>query len=48
MLMGIERWFIFINVKDIGILYLIFVLFFGLLGIVFFVLIRLELSGLGV
>jgi cytochrome c oxidase subunit 1 len=36
------------NAKDIGILYLIFALFSGLVGTAFSVLIRLELSGPGV
>jgi len=43
-----ERWFLSSNAKDIGILYLIFALFSGLLGTAFSVLIRLELSGPGV
>lgn len=46
--MGIERWFLSSNAKDIGILYLIFALFSGLLGTAFSVLIRIELSGPGV
>ena len=46
--MGIERWFGSTNAKDIGILYLIFALFSGLLGTGFSVLIRMELSGPGV
>jgi len=46
--MGIERWFGSTNAKDIGILYLIFALFSGLLGTSFSVLIRMELSGPGV
>jgi len=36
------------NAKDIGIIYLIFALFSGLLGTSFSVLIRLELAGPGV
>jgi len=36
------------NAKDIGILYLIFALFSGLLGTSFSILIRLELAGPGV
>ena len=43
-----ERWFLSSNAKDIGILYLIFAVFSGLLGTAFSVLIRLELSGPGV
>jgi len=46
--MSLERWFLSSNAKDIGTLYLIFALFSGLLGTVFSVLIRLELSGPGV
>lgn len=43
-----ERWLSSSNAKDIGILYLIFALFSGLIGTAFSVLIRLELSGPGV
>ena len=43
-----ERWFWSSNAKDIGILYLIFALFSGLIGTAFSVLIRIELSGPGV
>jgi cytochrome c oxidase subunit 1 len=43
-----ERWFWSSNAKDIGILYLMFALFSGLIGTAFSVLIRLELSGPGV
>jgi cytochrome c oxidase subunit 1 len=43
-----ERWFLSSNAKDIGILYLMFALFSGLIGTAFSVLIRLELSGPGV
>jgi len=46
--MNIERWFLSSNAKDIGVLYLIFALFSGLLGTAFSVLIRLELAGPGV
>jgi len=46
--MGVERWFLSTNAKDIGTLYLIFALFSGLLGTAFSVLIRMELSGPGV
>lgn len=38
--MGIERWFLSTNAKDIGTLYLIFALFSGLLGTAFSVLVR--------
>ena len=48
MSIGVERWFLSTNAKDIGTLYLIFALFSGLLGKTFFVLIRMELSGPGV
>src|SRR6185437_504767 len=44
----VERWYLSSNAKDIGILYLIFALFSGLLGTAFSVLIRMELSGPGV
>lgn len=44
----IERWSHSSNAKDIGVLYLIFALFSGLLGTAFSVLIRIELSGPGV
>lgn len=40
--------FLSCNAKDIGILYLIFALFSGLVGTAFSVLIRLELAGPGV
>jgi cytochrome c oxidase subunit 1 len=43
-----ERWFLSTNAKDIGVLYLMFALFSGLLGTAFSVLIRMELSGPGV
>ena len=46
--MWLERWFLSSNAKDIGVLYLIFALFSGLLGTAFSVLIRIELSGPGV
>jgi len=36
------------NAKDIGVLYLIFALFSGMLGTAYSVLIRLELAGPGV
>jgi cytochrome c oxidase subunit 1 len=43
-----ERWLLSTNAKDIGVSYLIFALFSGLLGTAFSVLIRMELSGPGV
>lgn len=43
--MWFERWFLSSNAKDIGVLYLIYALFAGLVGTAFSVLIRLELSG---
>ena len=46
--MNRERWSMSSNAKDIGILYLIFALFSGLLGTSFSILIRLELAGPGV
>jgi len=46
--MWLERWSWSSNAKDIGILYLIFALYSGLIGTAFSVLIRLELSGPGV
>ena len=46
--MWFERWFLSSNAKDIGVLYLIYALFSGLVGSAFSVLIRLELSGPGV
>lgn len=46
--MWYERWFLSTNAKDIGVLYLMFALFSGLLGTAFSVLIRMELSGPGV
>ena len=46
--MWFERWFLSSNAKDIGVLYLIYALFAGLIGTAFSVLIRLELSGPGV
>jgi hypothetical protein len=46
--MWFERWFLSSNAKDIGVLYLIYALFAGLVGTAFSVLIRLELSGPGV
>ena len=48
MSLWLERWFSSSNAKDIGVLYLIFALFSGLIGTAFSVLIRLELSGPGV
>jgi len=46
--MWFERWFLSSNAKDIGVLYLMYALFSGLVGTAFSVLIRLELSGPGV
>lgn len=46
--MRVERWSLSSNAKDIGILYLMFALFSGLLGTAFSILIRLELAGPGV
>jgi len=48
LIMSIFNLIISSNAKDIGKLYLIFALFSGLLGTAFSVLIRWELSGLGV
>jgi cytochrome c oxidase subunit 1 len=44
----LERWFWSSNAKDIGVLYLIFALFAGLVGTALSVLIRIELAGPGV
>jgi cytochrome c oxidase subunit 1 len=44
----LERWFWSSNAKDIGVLYLMFALFAGLIGTAFSVLIRMELSAPGV
>lgn len=44
----ITKWFYSTNAKDIGVSYLIFSLFGGLLGTAFSILIRIELSGPGV
>jgi cytochrome c oxidase subunit 1 len=48
MSMWMERWFLSTNAKDIGILYLIFALFSGLLGTAYSFIIRMELSSPGV
>ena len=44
----LTKWFNSTNAKDIGVNYLIFSLFSGLLGTAFSILIRIELSGPGV
>jgi cytochrome c oxidase subunit 1 len=44
----LERWFWSANAKDIGVLYLLFAMFAGLMGTAFSVLIRLELAAPGV
>ena len=44
----LRKWFYSTNAKDIGVLYLIFALFGGLLGTAFSILIRIELSGPGI
>ena len=46
--MWLERWFWSANAKDIGILYIIFALFSGVVGTALSVLIRIELAGPGV
>ena len=46
--MWLERWFWSSNAKDIGVLYIIFALFAGMVGTSLSVLIRLELAGPGV
>src|SRR5436853_204224 len=46
--MSFEKSFSSSNAKSIGLLYLIYALFSGLVGTIFSVLIRLELSGSGV
>jgi hypothetical protein len=43
LLQKIERWFLSSNAKDIGVLYLMFALFSGLIGTAYLVLIHLEL-----
>jgi len=44
----LERWFWSSNAKDIGVLYIIFALFAGMVGTSLSVLIRIELAGPGV
>ena len=46
--MWLERWFWSSNAKDIGVLYIIFALFAGMVGTSLSVLIRIELAGPGV
>jgi cytochrome c oxidase subunit 1 len=46
--MWLERWFWSSNAKDIGILYIIFAIFAGIVGTSLSVLIRIELAGPGV
>ena len=46
--MWLERWFWSSNAKDIGVLYLIFALFSGVVGTALSILIRIELAGPGV
>lgn len=46
--MWIERWFLSSNAKDIGVLYIIFALFAGMVGTSLSILIRIELAGPGV
>jgi cytochrome c oxidase subunit 1 len=46
--MWLERWFWSSNAKDIGVLYIIFALFAGVVGTSLSILIRVELAGPGI